>query len=185
MKIDKPSIVLAYTGWISMFIEGWLLLLRKIPADGLSWAFFALFFFLGVMASAVYAGKPKATKPDIRVRIGAEIFSEEKQNLQVVQTPAGGILLCVVKPENYALLPLDKVAPYKILLLAAVAKIAKYLAWQSEIGDQKAQVVMNEIQAGKYGSQSGVWVQTDEALEHIAAYAGVDDIHIKQASTAV
>jgi hypothetical protein len=56
-----------------------------------------------------------------------------------------------------------------ILLLADVFEIAKYLAWQSEIGDKKAQDIIAEIHARKYGCGSGVWVQASGALARIIA----------------
>jgi len=98
MKIEKPSLILAYAGWFSLFAETWLLLLRIIPGDGLSITFFVMFFLLGLMGSAVYAGKPKKYLTDIRVRIGDRVYSEENGNLTVVQN--GGVALCVIQPKD-------------------------------------------------------------------------------------
>jgi len=53
----KPSLILAIVAWASVFVLGWLLVLRLVPADKLSWVFFALWFVVGTMASAVYRGK--------------------------------------------------------------------------------------------------------------------------------
>ena len=60
MKLEwKPSLVLAVIGWTSVFVEGWLIILRIVPADWLSWTFFAVYFIVATMASAVYGGKKK------------------------------------------------------------------------------------------------------------------------------
>ena len=60
MKLEwNPSLALAVIGWSSVFVEGWLIILRIIPADWLSWAFFAVYFIVATMASAVYGGKKK------------------------------------------------------------------------------------------------------------------------------
>jgi len=53
MKLEKPSHFLALISWAYVFTGGALIFLRKIPADGLTWGLFALFFFVAVMASAV------------------------------------------------------------------------------------------------------------------------------------
>ncbi len=53
MKIEKFSQLLALIAWANVFVEGWLILLRTIPADGLTWFFFGLFFLVAVMAGAV------------------------------------------------------------------------------------------------------------------------------------
>lgn len=42
-----------------------------------------------------------------------------------------------------------------------IVEIAKYLNWHSEIGDKKAQEIINEIHEKKYGSTAGVWPQWD------------------------
>ena len=57
MKIEKFSQLLALVAWASVFVEGWLILLRTIPADGLTWFFFGLFFVVAVMAGAVASPK--------------------------------------------------------------------------------------------------------------------------------
>jgi len=59
MKIEKPSQLLAVVAWASVFVEAWLLVLRNIPADGISWGFFA-FFFLIAVASAAVSSNPVA-----------------------------------------------------------------------------------------------------------------------------
>jgi hypothetical protein len=101
MKFEKPSIVLAYASWASVFLEAWLLLLRWIPSDGLTLGFFVLFFFVAVMASAVHASKPKMKGEitDIRVKIGDfQLFSEQQGNLKIVKN--GSIAVCVIEPKD-------------------------------------------------------------------------------------
>lgn len=53
MKIEKPSQLLAFFGWVSVFVEGWFLVLRRIPSDALAWSFFAFFFIVAISASAI------------------------------------------------------------------------------------------------------------------------------------
>jgi hypothetical protein len=60
IKIETKSQLLAAIGWISVFVEGWLIVLRLIPADFLTWMFFVIFFIVAVFASAVAGGKRKA-----------------------------------------------------------------------------------------------------------------------------
>lgn len=95
VKNQKPSMILAYAGWTSVFIESWLLLTRLIPADGLSWSLFGLFFVLAVMASAIYSGKSGAGTVDIRVSISGKVFSEESDTLTVIRN--GNVALCSIK----------------------------------------------------------------------------------------
>jgi hypothetical protein len=54
-------------------------------------------------------------------------------------------------------------------LIEDVVQIAKYLAWQTEIGDKKAMDITFEIHNGKYGSKSGIWPQVAEALAKLKA----------------
>ncbi len=104
MKPQKPSIVLVCACWASVFIEGWLLLLRSIPADRLSLTLFILFFFLAVMASAVYSSKPKLGTPvaDMRVKIGDQVFSAESGNLTMRRN--GNIILLSIDPKDVLVL---------------------------------------------------------------------------------
>lgn len=62
MKIEKFSQLLALVAWVSVFTEGWLLLMRAIPADFLTFFFFGFFFVIAVFASAVAAPKKDGTK---------------------------------------------------------------------------------------------------------------------------
>ncbi len=98
MQSQKRSVILAYAGWTSVFVEGWLLLLRLIPIDGISLSFFVLFFVLAIMASVIYSSKPRLGAPaaDIRVRIGDQVFSEEAGNLTIRRN--GNVILCTVSP---------------------------------------------------------------------------------------
>jgi len=60
MKIEKPSQLLAILGWVSVFVEGWLLVLRQVPSDALSWGFFTFFFLVAIGASAIASPSKKA-----------------------------------------------------------------------------------------------------------------------------
>jgi len=42
---------------------------------------------------------------------------------------------------------------------------AKYKAWNSEEGEEKAQSIVDDFHNGQYGSNSGIWVQVNEAVE--------------------
>jgi hypothetical protein len=44
-------------------------------------------------------------------------------------------------------------------------EFGKYKAWNSEVGGQKAQSIMNDFHNGLYGSGCGMWVQVNEAVE--------------------
>lgn len=44
-------------------------------------------------------------------------------------------------------------------------EFGKYKAWNSEVGEQKAQSIMDDFHNGLYGSGSGMWVQVNEAVE--------------------
>lgn len=44
-------------------------------------------------------------------------------------------------------------------------EFGKYKAWNSEVGEQKAQSIMNDFHDGLYGSKNGMWVQVNEAVE--------------------
>lgn len=55
MKIEKPSQVLALAAWISVFFVAWLLVLRLIPSDWISWGFMIFFFVLAVLSAVASA----------------------------------------------------------------------------------------------------------------------------------
>ena len=44
-------------------------------------------------------------------------------------------------------------------------EFGKYKAWNSEVGEQKAQSIMDDFHNGLYGSGCGMWVQVNEAVE--------------------
>ena len=45
-----------------------------------------------------------------------------------------------------------------------VAQIAKYKLWDSDVGDYKAQQLIDEIHNNKYGSTAGIWVQFNRLI---------------------
>lgn len=107
MKIDKPSAVLAYAGWISVFVLGWLMLLRTVPADGLTWRFFGIFFVIAVWASAVYSGNPKkdgvASPDDLVVKVDNTIYTQNNGGLSIgPERPDGKMIVIVRKPKEPA-----------------------------------------------------------------------------------
>lgn len=86
MKNEKlPVLVLSAGAWICVLIESWLLLMRSIPADFLSWFFFCLFFLVAVMASAVAnGGENKNKRGKLEVNFRGDIYSEDSGNLRIV-----------------------------------------------------------------------------------------------------
>ena len=54
-------------------------------------------------------------------------------------------------------------------LIEDVIQITKYLLWDTDIGNTKAQNVINDIHAGKYGSREGIWPQVEKAINIIKA----------------
>ena len=51
-------------------------------------------------------------------------------------------------------------------------EFGKYKAWNSEVGEQKAQLVMDAFHNGLYGSRAGMWVQVNEAVELMETFFG-------------
>lgn len=51
MKIQNKAQLLAVVSWSSVFTEAWLLILRLIEPDAISWGFFILFFIVAFVAS--------------------------------------------------------------------------------------------------------------------------------------
>jgi hypothetical protein len=49
--------------------------------------------------------------------------------------------------------------------LRQAVEYAKYKAWDSKVGDEKAQSIMNDFHNGDYGDLSGMWVQVNRAIE--------------------
>ena len=103
MKLEKPSQILALFAWAFVFVEAGLLVIRKIPADGLSWGFFALFFFVAAMASAVANGgdkKPTIGKSDLIVKVGDEICTVNNGKLVISPEQKDGTVFVSVLPLN-------------------------------------------------------------------------------------
>jgi hypothetical protein len=46
--------------WISTFIAGWMIFLRFVTNDGLSWMLFAFFLIVAIMASAMTMERKRA-----------------------------------------------------------------------------------------------------------------------------
>jgi len=46
-----------------------------------------------------------------------------------------------------------------------VFEYAMYKSWDCEIGDDRAQEIMENFRNGLYGSNDGIWVQIKEAIE--------------------
>lgn len=59
MNNQKPSHLLAALGWISVFFEAWLLIMRRIESDALSWGFFVFFFIIAFFASVMASAREK------------------------------------------------------------------------------------------------------------------------------
>lgn len=53
MKIERPSQLLGLFTWASFFVLAWMMLLRNVPSDAMSWGFLAAFFVIGVFVAAV------------------------------------------------------------------------------------------------------------------------------------
>ena len=106
MKIDKPSAVLAYAGWVSVFVESWLLLLRIIPADGLTWTFFGIFFVVAVIASAVSSSGPKqdgiASPDDLVVKVNDTLYTQKNGTLLIGPERPDGKMIVIVQKKKPA-----------------------------------------------------------------------------------
>lgn len=53
MKWEKPSHILAFAGWLSVFVLSWLLILGYRPLNWLSAGFWFFFLIIAILASAV------------------------------------------------------------------------------------------------------------------------------------
>ena len=100
MKIEKPSAILAYAGWISVFVLGWLMVLRATPADKLTWTFFWIFFVVAVLASAIYSGSPKKdgiiSPNDIVVKVDDKIYTQANHGLVIGPERPDGKMIVIV-----------------------------------------------------------------------------------------
>lgn len=101
MKIDKPSAILAYACWISVFVLGWLMVLRTIPADRLTWTFFGIFLVVAVFASAIYSGSPKKdgiiAPDDLVVKVDNTIYTQHNGGLSIGPERPDGKMIIVVR----------------------------------------------------------------------------------------
>ncbi len=57
MDSIKPSHLLAGAAWLAFFAGALSMLSRNIPSDATSWVLLAIFFVVGLCASAVAGGK--------------------------------------------------------------------------------------------------------------------------------
>lgn len=106
MKIDKPSMLLAYASWASVFVLGWLIVLRSIPTDGLTWSFMGLFFLVAVMASAVASNNPKKDgiidPNDIVVKVDDMICTKRNGLLMIGPERPDGQMIVIVQKKKPA-----------------------------------------------------------------------------------
>lgn len=47
------------------------------------------------------------------------------------------------------------------------AEFGKYKSWNSEVGNEKAQEIMDNFHNGAFGAKTGIWVQVNEAIEYL------------------
>ena len=52
-----------------------------------------------------------------------------------------------------------------VRMIRDAVEYAKLKAWDSEIGDKKAQEIADEFHSGKYKRKDGMWVQVNWAVE--------------------
>ena len=87
-----------------MFVEGWLLLLRTIPTDGLTWTFFGIFLLVAVWASAIYSGNPKKdgiiSPDDLVVKVDKTIYTQNNGGLAVGPERPDGKMIVIVQKAN-------------------------------------------------------------------------------------
>lgn len=100
MKELKPSHLLAAVAWAFTFMVGANIVMRKIPADLLSWGMFLLFFLVAVMASAVAQGKPRIK--DLRVYLSGQLYTQESGAVEVYQSPKGTTVVNVYLAKTNA-----------------------------------------------------------------------------------
>lgn len=103
MKTEKPSVVLAWVSWASVFIEGWLILLRIIPADRLTWIFFAVFFVVAVFASAVASPSKKdgiASADDLIIKVDDKVYQQRDGTLLVGPERKDGKMIVLIQTKE-------------------------------------------------------------------------------------
>lgn len=59
----------------------------------------------------------------------------------------------------------DKAKLIAIKMLRDAVEYGKYKQWNSDVGDKKAQEIVDEFHSGKYGRRDGFWVQVNWAIE--------------------
>ncbi len=100
MKSIKPSQVLASAGWLYVFVAGSLLILRTIPADGLSWRLFIFFFVLAVWSSAIAQGKTKVSPTDVRINMAGEIYTGEDLQVHLLKDGTMFVYIDLAHPSK-------------------------------------------------------------------------------------
>ena len=99
----KSSTLLARLGWLSVFAEGWLILLRLIPADKLTWIFFTVFFVVAVMASAVSSPSKKdgiASPDDLIVKRDNQIYTQDNGMLLIGPERQDGKMVVIIQKQS-------------------------------------------------------------------------------------
>ena len=61
----------------------------------------------------------------------------------------------------------------EIYLLEDIIMIANYRNWKTADGDHKADKLIKEIEAGKYGHTNSVWAQAKDATKYLGIQIGV------------
>lgn len=105
MKPQNSSTSLAYVSWISLFLLGWLILLRLIPVDVITWVFFAVFAIVGVFASAIASPPNKKdgiiSPDDLIVKMDGHIYSLGDGTLFIgPERPDGKMIVIVNRPKT-------------------------------------------------------------------------------------
>jgi len=47
----KTSEILAFVGWLSVLVLAWMVVLERVPSNGVTWAMFAFFVLFSTVAS--------------------------------------------------------------------------------------------------------------------------------------
>ena len=62
--VNRISDLFALLGWLSVLVLAWLLVMRRVPSDGLTWGIFIFFFLFAVVASGAASYSAKLQTPD-------------------------------------------------------------------------------------------------------------------------
>ena len=62
MRITRLSQLVALLAWMSTFVCAWLLVLRRVPSDLVTWILLAAFTFIATTASLIAATPPSKTR---------------------------------------------------------------------------------------------------------------------------